>query len=391
MIAFEEAYRIVTTDIPVNDLERLNFEQAEGRILAEDIRSDMDMPPFDKAAVDGFACRRADLEKPLRLVEVVPAGKQPQFSISEGCCSKVMTGAPVPEGADCVVMVEQTRMHDAATVVITDTKTKSNIASKAEDIRKGSIVISKGVCIKPQHIAVLASVGATQPLVYKKVRLVVLSTGDELVEPSVIPGPGQIRNSNAQQLLAQAKRMHIDATYGGIVADTEDSCRRLIGTSVNNSQVVILSGGISMGDFDYVPAILKELGFKILFKSIAVQSGRPTVFARSEDQFVLALPGNPVSSFNIFELLAKPFLYRMMGYTYNAAFLRLPLAESYSRRSAGRLGFVPAAITEEGMIRPIYYHGSAHINALVDAHAIFAVPQDISDLNKGDLVDVRLI
>lgn len=391
MITYDEAYGLVRSDLPVNHIENVPLDDALGRVLAADIQSDMDMPPFNKAAVDGYACRRDDLAKPMQLLEVIAAGQQPKKVITAGFCSKIMTGAPVPEGADCVVMVEQTKINEEQIVFVNDTKTKNNIALIGEDIQKGSTVIPRGILIQPQHMAVMASVGAVDVPVYEKVTLCILSTGDELVEPEVVPGPGQIRNSNAIQLLMQARRMGIVANYGGIVADTEEACRNKIGEAVSQNQVVILSGGISMGDFDYVPAILKELGLEIRFKSIAVQPGRPTVFASSGNKFVFALPGNPVSSFNIFELLAKPFLYKLMGHDYQHPRLLLPLEDNFSRRNAGRQGFVPASITENGTIKLISYHGSAHINALVSAMALVSIPLNVSMINKGELVDVRLI
>lgn len=391
MITFDEAHELVCHDLPLNPVENVHLAETQGRVLAADIQSDMDMPPFNKAAVDGYACRREDLTQPLQLLEVIAAGQQPRHKITARHCSKIMTGAPVPEGADCVVMVEQTETTDELTIVIKDTKTKNNIALKGEDIQKGNTVIREGILIQPQHIAVLASVGAVSVPVYKKVKLCVLSTGDELVEPEIVPGPGQIRNSNAMQLLMQARRMGVEANYGGIVADSEEACRSLIGEAVAKNQVVILSGGISMGDFDYVPAILKELGLKIHFKSIAVQPGRPSVFASSGNKFVFALPGNPVSSFNIFELLAKPFLYKLMGHNYQPPRLLLPLEADYSRRNAARHGFVPASITDKGTVKLISYHGSAHINALVWATALASIPLNVSTINKGELVDVRLI
>lgn len=391
MISFAEAYSIVTTNLPQMPTETVDIQVSQGRVLAADISSDMDMPPFDKAAVDGFACRMADLDQPLRLIEVIAAGKVPEKEVKPNCCSKIMTGAMVPQGADCVVMIEQTRMPDAETVVVENTNTKVNIARKAEDIQKGATVVPKGTLIKPQHIAVMASVGAVQVKVYKQVSVQILSTGDELVEPNQVPGPGEIRNSNALQLVIQARRMGCNVKYGGIVADTEAACRTMISKAVSQHDVVVLTGGISMGDFDYVPAILKALGMDLLFKSVAVQPGRPSVFARSANKFVFALPGNPVSAFNIFELLAKPFLYRLMGHAYEALAIKLPLAEPFSRRNDARQGFTPAYINSRAEIAPISYHGSAHINALVNANALISIPVGISRLNRGDLVDVRLI
>lgn len=392
MISFEQAYALVTDKLPLPEVEQVPLAESRGRVLATDIQSDMCMPPFDKAAVDGFACRREDLgDESLQVLEVIAAGKVPVHRIGKGQCAKIMTGAMMPEGADCIVMVEQSEMLAGERVRFTDKRTKDNIARMGEDIRRGDVVLRQGCLIKPQHMAVLASVGAHHPNVYKQVKVCVMSTGDELVEPHLVPGKGQIRNSNATQLLAQAEAMGLVVTYGGIIADNEPDCRRMITNGLHDNDVLILSGGISMGDFDYIPAILDELGLKIQFRSIAVQPGKPTVFSRSGNKFVFALPGNPVSSFNIFELLAKPFMYRLMGLRWEAPVLRLPMAESYERKSVSRLGFVPSVITADGKVKPIRYHGSAHINALTDADALMQVPLGKAVINIGDLVDVRLI
>jgi molybdopterin molybdotransferase len=393
MISFEEALSLVRLNIEPTGNETVTLADCQGRVLAADVFSDTDMPPFDKAAVDGYACRREDLADGvvLPVVEVISAGIVPQKEIFKGCCSKIMTGAMIPAGADCVVMVEQTEAGNEALVRIADARTKDNIARKAEDVCCGQRVLQAGTLIQPQHLAVLASVGATKVDVYKRVKLCVFSTGDELVEPNQLLSAGKIRNSNAVQLMAQANRIMAQVSYGGIIADNEHETKTKINEALRSNQVLILSGGISMGDFDFVPRILEELGLKILFRTIAVQPGKPTVFARSENTYVFALPGNPVSSFNIFELLTKPFLYRLMGHEFQAPVLRLPLAVTYARKARQRMGFVPSLINTNGEVEPISYHGSAHIHALTFAQALMQVPLGTETIVKGELVDVRLI
>lgn len=393
MISFEEALRLVQLDIEPTGTENVVLAECQGRVLAADVFSDTDMPPFNKAAVDGYACRRQDLSDGviLNIEEIISAGSVPAKVIEAGCCAKIMTGAMIPEGADCVVMVEQTSGIGEKQVKVVQSHTKDNIARKAEELRDGELVLSKGTLILPQQMAVLAAVGASSVQVYKKVHVCVMSTGDELVEPEYKPGPGKIRNSNAVQLMAQVQRMGALAVYGGIIADNEFDTRSKILSGLQDSQVLILSGGISMGDFDFVPRILDELGMKILFKTIAVQPGKPTVFARNKNSFVFALPGNPVSSFNIFELLAKPFLYQLMGHEYNSPVLRLPLGGSYSRKAKHRLGFAPAIISSGGEVFPVHYHGSAHIHALTRANALMEVPLGTESIEEGELVHVRLI
>jgi molybdopterin molybdotransferase len=301
-----------------------------------------------------------------------------------------MTGAMIPSGADCVVMVEQS-VEEAGLVHFTETKTKNNIAYKAEDLSVGTKVLSNGTLLKPQNIAVLASVGAVRPLVYQKVKVCVFSTGDELVEPENIPETGQIRNSNGSQLVSQLERIGAEVTYGGIIPDVENETRKRITEALCDHDVLILSGGISMGDFDFVPQILLESGLEIRFQSIAVQPGKPTVFARSGNQFVFALPGNPVSSFNIFEILAKPFFYRLMGHPYEERIVRMPLAEDFVRKGTARHGFIPAVTLPDGSVKVLTYNGSGHIHALVDANALISIPLGVASVLKGESVDVRFI
>jgi molybdopterin molybdotransferase len=303
MITFEEAYGIVMGSAVEPGLEHVSLEQCVGRVLAEDAIADMDMPPFNKSAVDGYACKKADLDGVLEVVEIIAAGKQPSRSIGQGQCSQIMTGAMVPDGADTVIMVEFTEQIEENKIRFTGQKTAANICYLAEDVKSGQLILNKGTLLRPQEIAVLATFGFAEPLVYKRPVVGMISTGDELVEPDVKPGLSQIRNSNASQTIAQTIAAGATHHYFGIAKDTEASTREKIEKALAHSDIVILTGGVSMGEFDYVPQVLHDLGVTILFKSIAVQPGRPTVFGVKGDKYIFGLPGNPVSSFVQFELL----------------------------------------------------------------------------------------
>ncbi|MBC8487653.1 MAG: molybdopterin molybdotransferase MoeA, partial [Bacteroidetes bacterium] len=244
---------------------------------------------------------------------------------------------------------------------------------------------------KPQHIAVLATTGSVNPMVYRQAKVAVFSTGDELVEPDKKPSVSRIRNSNAYQLLAMVKNAGAIPEYTGIASDTEESTREMITKAFKRNDIVILSGGVSMGDFDYVPQILEELGVELKFKSIAVQPGRPTVFGIREKQFIFGLPGNPVSSFVQFELLVKPFIYRLSGFNYIPVRINLPMGKDYIRKKSTSLSWLPVRIYDNGEVYPIEYHGSAHINALTSANGLISVPIGQTILKKGDLVNVRQI
>ncbi len=390
MIQFDEAYKIVMDSAREVPARIRDYKCVQGRVLREDVFSDMDMPPFDKSAVDGFACRSEDIKSALKIIEVVAAGSMPQKKVRRGECIKIMTGAPVPEGADTVIMVEDTEEIAPQLIRYQKEKSKSNIAYKAEDIKKGDLVLHKSTILQPKHIAVLATVGATQIKVAKKIKVTIISTGDELVEPHSKPAPSQIRNSNAYQLLAQVQAIGAKAKYAGIAKDNEKSTRKILNKAFKNSDIILLSGGVSMGDYDFVPKILNELKVRILFDSIAVQPGRPTVFGIRHKQYIFGLPGNPVSSFVQFELLVKPLIYKLMGAKFTPPHIKLEVGKDIFRKNTKRMSWKPVKI-ENGKVYPLEYHGSAHINSLSSADAIVAIPIGKTTLSAGQFVDIRLI
>lgn len=391
MISFEDAYRIVMDSqyYEVNT-ERIELNKSIDRILAKDILSDINMPPFDKSAMDGYACRRADLRNDLEVLEVIPAGRIPTKNIGVNQCSKIMTGAKLPKGADCVFMVEDTEELQDGKVKFVAEHTKDNYVPLGQDVKEGDLVLKKGSLIGPQHMAVAASVGYDFPRVFKKVRVGVISTGDELVEPFSKPGEGQIRNSNAYQLIGQLSKMNVTPYYFGIAKDNEESTTRIITKALSETDVVLLTGGVSMGDFDFIPKIFDQLGVDIKFKEIAIQPGKPTVFGVLQNKFIFGLPGNPVSSFNIFELLAKPFIFAMMGHNYQPTELSVMIGAGYKRKRSSRRSFIPVKI-KDGKAWPLDYHGSAHIQAFIEADGLISIPVGVSEIKEGDLVNVRQI
>ncbi|HUS87183.1 MAG TPA: gephyrin-like molybdotransferase Glp [Bacteroidales bacterium] len=389
MISFERAEEIVNQHIISIGSEIIGFLDSLGRVLAEDVKSDMDMPPFNKTAVDGFACRKEDLSKELIINEVLKAGVVAQRVVGEGECARIMTGAAIPEGADWVFMVEDA-IEESGKVKFAGKPGKDNIAKKGEDIKAGEIVLTAGRIIKPQDIAVMATVGATRVEVSRKLKVAVISTGDELVEPDEKPAPSQIRNSNAYQLIAQVIRAGANAVYYGIAIDNEEATLEIVSGAIGECDLVLLTGGVSMGDYDFVTKVFDRAGVKIIFDSIAVQPGKPTTFGVHKDALVFGLPGNPVSSFVQFELMVRPLIQRSMRSAWTPEVIRLPMAVDYTRKRAGRMGWVPVRITEAG-IKPVEYHGSAHINALPEADGLIAVPADIILIKKGARMDVRQI
>jgi molybdopterin molybdotransferase len=391
MITFEEAYGTVMKYVFETESETIPFSDTWGRILDENIASDIDMPPFNRSAVDGYACSRIDLTNDLDVIEVIPAGKEPLRTVGEKQCSKVMTGAIVPDGCDVVFMIEDSEILQDGRIRFTGIDPKLNISYKGEDVRRDDVVIRKGKRIQPQDIALLASVGHTSVRVKKRPVVGIISTGDELIDPSGYPAVSQIRNSNASQLAAQVKRAGGAAVDYGIAPDNETVTFEIIEKSIKESDIVIITGGVSMGDFDFVPSVLGRAGVKIQFDRVNVQPGKPTTFGTHSKAVVFGLPGNPVSSFIQFELLVRPFINKMMGYTWIPLEYGLPLGIDFDRKSSGRLGFIPVTINMNKEVIPVNFHGSAHLAALSDTEGIIAMKPGIQSLKKGEIVNVRQI
>jgi molybdopterin molybdotransferase len=391
MILFDQAFEIVLNSAFSTGTESVSFTDSLNRILASSVVSDIDMPPFDKSSVDGFACRKADLDSELEILETIAAGDTPTKTVSSIKCSRIMTGAPVPGGADCVIMVEDTELTNSGKVRFKGTFKKENIAIKGEDVKKGEIVLKPGRIIRPQDIAVMASVGYTSATVSKKPAVGIISSGSELVEPHKFPGISQIRNSNAFQLMAQVERSGASGKYYGIAKDDEEETYLIITSAISENDLVLITGGVSMGDFDFVPSVLERAGVRIQFARVAVQPGKPTTFGIHDKALVFGLPGNPVSSFIQFEMLVRPLINEMMGFKWRQLNIMLPMKEKFTRKYAERLAFIPVMITGEGSVQAVEFHGSAHISALPEADGIISLPIGITTIDKGELVSVRQI
>jgi molybdopterin molybdotransferase len=389
MITLEHAIFIAFSKAQLLGKEPIGFLNSTGRMLAQDVFADADMPPFNKSAMDGYACRIEDLGKELSVLEIIPAGKSPIHKICIGECSKIMTGAQVPEDADTVFMVEYSEETASGKIRFTGDKSNANICLKGEDLKKGDQVLKSGIQIKPQHIAMLASVGCVTPEVYRTPKIGIISTGSELVDPEKIPDSSQIRNSNGPQLFAQAAKYGFPAKSYGIVPDDELLIRQMIEQSILESDVTILSGGVSVGDFDFVPGIIQKLGFEIHFSKISIKPGQHTTFASKGNKYIIGLPGNPVSSFIQFEVFVLPFLRKLMNYTQIEIRLPLPVSKDFCRKKSDRDECLPVRITDRNEVQMVDYHGSAHIHAYHQADGFITIPAGKTELKKGEIVHVR--
>jgi molybdopterin molybdotransferase len=388
-IPFEEALAVIMGEVRKQPTERVGLLESVGRVLAEEISTDMDFPPFDKACMDGFACRREDLGNSLKIIETVAAGTLPTLPLGPGEATRIMTGAMIPKGSDCVFMVEYSETAGADTVRFNGNETADNIAPRGEDLTAGDAVLEIGTMLEARHVAVLASVGASRPLVATQPRIGVIATGDELVEPSQVPAAGQIRNSNSFQLMAQSSRAGVIPTYYGIAADTEATIEATLRRAMAENDVVLMSGGVSMGDFDLVPAVMKKCGFDIRFDQVAMKPGKPATFAIATEAVCFGMPGNPVSAFVVFEVFVRPYLMACMGRRDPAPKVAVTLSAPLERRRSERLEFVPVRLNEEGGAERVTYHGSAHFFALSQADGLLEVPVGVARIEAGTTVLAR--
>jgi len=393
VVSFEEAYRSVIDSAPRLGTERISISDnyALNRILAKDVIADNDVPFFNKSLRDGFACRRADLDNELKIIETIPAGTPPQITIRQNECARIMTGASVPDGADCVVMVEDTENIEENTIRFVGGSTDDNISLRGEYVRKGDIVLRSGSRIGAAQIAVLATIGCINPLVSLQPRVGIIVTGSELVEPDRRPSAWQIRNSNGFQLAAQAAGTGAIVRNYGIVPDTEEMIDQAFKKAITENDVVISSGGISAGEYDFVRHILEKNNVNILFEKIATNPGRPMVFGVTNKTLCLGMPGTPISAFVLFELLVKPMLFNMMGHDFKPIIARMQLDKTITRKNVERDSWLPVRFIQEGKVINIKYHGSGHINALCEADGLLCIPAGVAEIPEDTIVDIRLI
>jgi molybdopterin molybdotransferase len=357
-----------------------------GRVLAEDVASDMDMPPFDKALMDGYAVRAADLpggRGELAVIEEVAAGRTPTQPVGAGQATRIMTGAPIPPGADAVVMRERTSPSDDR-VAIDDPRLAPgrNVLQRAAEMRRGEVVLATGDLLRPQEIALLATVGRTTAALIPSPRVGVLSTGDEVVEAPAAPGPGQIRNSNGPMLLAQAARAGGVPHYLGIGCDRLDALRPLVALGLEGD-VFLLSGGVSAGKLDLTPGVLQEAGVVAHFHKVELKPGKPLLFGTRErgdgrpPTLVFGLPGNPVSALVCFELFVRPAIRRLRGLAdAGPAWVDAVLAEDFEYATE-RPTYHPARLDEADdvrRVRPVSWFGSADLRSLTTADALVLFP-----------------
>lgn len=397
MLTYIEARRkvieVVLARGPRTVGESLPLQQALGRVLAEAVVADRDYPPFDRSTRDGFAVRAADVATvpaTLRVSGEIRAGEIFSRIVIPGECVQIMTGAAVPQGADAVVMIEHTRATDAGVVIERPAAAGQNIVPWGSEARRGQQMLSAGTRLGYAEMALTAQVGHTPVRVSRRPRVALLSTGDEVVAIEKSPGPVEIRNSNCVSLAAQVELAGGEPVPLGNSPDREPELRAMMERGLE-ADVLVLTGGVSMGKYDLVEGVLRDLGAEFFFDALAIRPGRPAVFGYCKGKPVFGLPGNPVSTMVTFELLAVPAIDIVGGAAPRPLpFFKAKLAAPVRQKSA-LTHFLPASVswtTGEPVVSELLWHGSGDIVALAQANAFLVVPAEKLEWAAGEWVDV---
>ncbi|MFQ5602906.1 MAG: gephyrin-like molybdotransferase Glp [bacterium] len=396
MISVKEAIELTLKHAKAGTIEPVPVSEAAGYVLAEDVLADIDMPPFDKSAMDGYALKAREVQKApvvLKVAGFIPAGVQPDVSLLSGQAAKIMTGAPLPPGADSVQMVEKTAARaDGQVEILESVAVGKHVARRGEIIRANSRVLEKGRLISPAVAGVLATVGKERVPVYRQPQVGILVTGDELVEIQETPGPGQIRNSNGYVLYQQVQETGAKPALLGIAADKIQELQKMIEQGLTND-VLLISGGVSMGELDLVEEVFERVGVETIYNKINIKPGKPAVFGKRNDTLVFGLPGNPVSASTIFEIIAKPAIKKMMGFEqiHN---LTVKATLKNEIKSRTRRTFYPPAWTSmvksEFQVAAIDSKGSADILAFARSNSFVIIPATVENLPAGKQVEVLL-
>lgn len=390
-MTFTEARECVLREVPPRrgQTERVSTLEASGRVLAEDVFADRDYPPFDRSARDGFAVRAGGLPGELEVIGEVRAGDLFEGKVAPGTAVEIMTGAPVPPGADAVVMIEHCERLGHRVRIDRAAKPGDNFTPRGSEARRGDAVLRAAHRLGYAELGLLGMVGHERVEVFRQPRVSILPTGDEIVEAGVDPLPHQIRNSNAWSLAAQVRRAGGLPEILPVARDSYESTRASIETALP-SDLLLLSGGVSAGKYDIVERVLAELGAKFFFTRVKIQPGQPLVFGAIGAKFFFGLPGNPASTMVTFELFARAAIERLSGCDQAPLpLLRARLIRDF-RHKPGLTRFLPARLSEDGSaVQPTGWQGSGDIPALARANAFLVAEADRESWKEGD--DIRVL
>ena len=400
LLPVEEARGRILAAVAVLGAETAPLLELRGRVLDEDVRADLDLPGFDNSAMDGYAVRAGDVAAAsagapagLAVVEEVPAGAVPRRAVGAGEAARIMTGAPVPAGADAVVMIEMTDGGRERVQVRAAVRAGENIRRRGESVRAGEVVLARGTVIRPAEVSMLASLGRAAARAVRRPRVALLSTGDELVPPSAVPGPGQVRDSNRYGLCGQVAEIGAVPIDLGLVGDDPGRLRALVARGLEEADCLVTSGGVSVGDHDLTPSVLAEFG-RVEWLRVAMKPGMPQAFGLAGGKPVFGLPGNPVSTMVVFDQFVRPALLKMAGHARLARARWRAIAGEPIRKAAGKVHFLRAVVeNRDGTLyaRLTGPQGSGILRSLTLANALVILEREVTWVDAGETVAVELL
>ena len=399
MISADEAIKIILENTRILGREKIFLNDALGRVLAEDIFSPYNIPYADNSAMDGYALRASDTkgaseENPvkLKIVGIIPAGKVFEGKVNYGEACKIMTGGIIPEGADCVARKEICKEKEGFVYVYKELKVENDLRKSGEDIEKGELVLKKGTEITPAVIGVLASVGKSVVYVYKRPKISILISGDEIVDIDEPIGKGKVKNSNTYSLFALIKESGGIPVNCGIIKDDKNSLKEEIMDNLD-SDIILSTGGVSVGDYDYTKEVIEEIGFNIHFWRLKIKPGKPLLFATFRDKLYFGIPGNPVSTMVVFYKFIMPSILKMQG--FKDIFLpqrRAILVEDIKKKDSRR-EYIRGILFEKDskfFVKSTGPQGSGILKSMVLGNCLIEVKENESKLSKGDEVIVSI-
>lgn len=400
-VELEEAQSLLTAAAGKTGETRVNLLAAIGRVLSQDVSARMDLPPFDKSPLDGYALRADDVSEAavghpvgLEVIEELAAGYAAQRKVLPGTAIKVMTGAPIPEGADVVIRFEDVLRDGDSAYFTTPLRSGSNVIRAGEDIKRDEVLATTGTLIMPPHVGLCAAVGLLSLPVFAKVKVALASTGDELVEPGCALLPGKIYNSNLYSLAAACTKLGTETNLLANVPDRAEAVAETIRLGLADADMIITTGGVSVGDYDAVPDALELLGATVLFRGVNIKPGSPAMAAVKAGKIILCLSGNPAAAMITFELLGVPLLKKMMGFTrwehprIQAAFADEFVKPSPQRRFLrGKLQLGPAA----NCVALTGGQSNGVLQSLVDCNVLVDIPAGSGKINNGQAVSALIV
>ena len=393
MIILEKALNYVKNTVDVLSSEQIFIYDAINRVVLEDIFSTIDMPRFNKSAMDGYAFKSKPVNtkgKTFKCIGIIGAGTDFNKDVKDNECVKIMTGAKIPISFDTVVMKEDVEVLDDIYIKITkDIKKGSNVCKKAEDIKKGQKLLKKGTIIFSSHISLLASVGRKKIKVIRNPKVAIINTGDEIIDIGKKLTKNKIYNSNGPQIMAMLEKEGINYSFFGIVNDNIENLKNIIKQSFEYN-IVVFSGGVSKGDYDYVPNVLENLGVKKIFHNVKIKPGKPLFFGKKKKTIFLGIPGNPVSNFLAYYMFIRSSILKMKGYKNIFPIFLTGILKKTFNKNKNRRQFVLVRINRKDSLYelyPIKSNGSADIFSLSKADGFMVVPENSPKIKQNSKVE----